>query len=275
MYQVFSLPITGRVSPGKRNHQQLNSSDSTDQKNKRTMRANDETDARKGSKSKHRRGGYSNLSSSTMDSQESYEDVRSYKDTLPHSRSARNSREMLDERSSRRDASHKSNVTEERSYHMSDIFSPANRTEKSNGYKALSVKSGQSRGRAESKHSRTHSATSRGYESMPDRPSSRSKQRSPPPRGKSSRTNLVYERLIERRERLGRLRNQLGLRPRHGNELTRSVSDYDSETETMTEDESQYGDGRSEARSYKSLTSVESARQGKHKVVMYFISYSV
>ncbi|XP_030835107.1 tyrosine-protein phosphatase non-receptor type 13 isoform X4 [Strongylocentrotus purpuratus] len=259
---------SGRVSPGKRNHQQLNSSDSTDHKNKRTMRGNDEPDARKGSKSKHRRGGYSNLSSSTMDSQESYEDVRSYKDTIPHSRSARSSREMLDERSSRRDASHKSNATEERSYHMSDIFSPANRTEKSNGYKALSVKSGHSR-RAESKHSKTQSATSRGYESMPDRPSSRSKQRSPPPRGQSSRTNLVYERLMERRERLGRLRNQLGLRPRHGNELTRSVSDYDSETDTMTEDESQYGDGRSEARSYKSLTSVESARQGSYHPDQY------
>ncbi|XP_063969005.1 tyrosine-protein phosphatase non-receptor type 13-like isoform X2 [Lytechinus pictus] len=259
---------SGRVSPGKRNHQHLNSSDSTDHKPKRTMQDHDEPDAGRGSKSKHRRAGYSNISSSTIDSQDSYSDMRSYKDSLPRSRSTRSSREIPDERSSRRDTSHKSNFPEGRSYHMSDIFSPANRTEKSNGYQALSERSGHSR-RATSKHSKSHSASSRGYESMPDRPPSRSKQRSPPPRGKSSRTNLVYERLRERRDRLGRLRDQLGLRPRYGRELTRSVSDYESETDTMTEDESQYGDGRSEARSYKSLNSVESARQGSYHPDQY------
>ena len=97
---------------------------------------------------------------------------------------------------------------------------------------------------------------------MPERPSSRSKQRSPPLRSKTLRTNVVYERLRERRERLGRLRDQLGLRPRYQKELTKSVSDYDSETETVSEDENLYRGQRPEVRSYKSLTSVESARQG-------------
>ncbi|XP_072164796.1 tyrosine-protein phosphatase non-receptor type 13-like [Diadema setosum] len=265
---------SGRISPGKRNHQQLNSSDSTDPKRNRTRYDYDEPDVRKSSshKSKHRRGGYSNMSSSTMDSQDSCDDMYSHKDPMARSRSNRVSREIP---SDKREASRKGNRShgtvhsEGRSYHMSDIFSPQNGTSsKTNGYEPLREKSG-SLGRSSEANRKWHSSSSRGYEPIPDRHGDRSKQRSPTHRSKSLRTNLVYERLRERRERLGRLRDQLGLGPRYHREFTRSVSDYESESETISVDASDYGGRRSESRSYKSLASVESAQQGSYHPDQY------
>ena len=144
---------------------------------------------------------------------------------------------------------------------MSDIFSPAGVSHKTSVHPSMDSASQRSR----SPHVRDTSGR------PPPGPNSR-RSRSPPSGDsrRRSRASQVYERLRERRERLSLLREQMGLRNPEDRESlrSRSVPNFFSDSETFSDDGSDYGRNRSlddRYRSAKSLNSASSAQEGKYK----------